>query len=230
MPAAVGTRRASGETKRSGGRRRAATSRSPAGKRDGASVRKKETASKQATPPEPAEMMTAVPMNERLEIDKALVREQPPLATAEAVFEHFELSRRHGIDRESFNRYARCVREVHSIGYADRLACELLSSEGVSGREAQMDLMTSRLAQRIARLLADDEDLGVSDLARLASSAASLRRAVTQATKEGAKRAADDAPAEASSSKIRRAVRELYGVKLADDAAHGETDGASETD
>ncbi len=173
-------------------------------------------------------MMTAVPLNHRLEIDKALVREQPPLATAEAVYEHFELSRQHGIDRESFDRYARSVREVHSIGYADRLACELLSSAGVAGREAQMDLMTSRLAQRIARLLADDEDIGVSDLARLATSAASLRRAVTQAAKEGAKRATDDAPAEASSSKIRRAVRELYGVKLTEGAGHGETEGASD--
>ncbi len=157
-------------------------------------------------------------MKDRLAIDKALICEKPPLATTDAVYEHYDLSGRYGVDREAFEVYAQAVREVHSIGYADRLAYELLSERGADGREAPMDLMTSRLARRIARLLAEDDEIGVLELARLASAAAGLRRAVTMAEKHRADRANDDEPTGTLSSKLRRAIRELYGLDLSADS------------
>ncbi len=155
--------------------------------------------------------MAAVPIAERLEVDQALIQERPPLTASEAVYAHFELSQRYGIDREAFEHYAQCVREVYAIGYADRLAHKLLSADGPAGREAPMDLMTHRLARRIARVLADDDEISVSELARLATSAASLRRAVTQAEKQRVDRK-DEGGLDAASSRLHRAVREVYGL------------------
>lgn len=162
--------------------------------------------------------MSAVPIRLRLEIDKALVREEPPLDTTLAVYEHFELAAKHHVTYEDFRRHATSVREVHRLGYADRLACELLRDASSTDREAQMDLMTTRVAGRIARMLAEEEAMSVSDLARLASSAATLRRAVAQAERDRADReGAARSQQPPSTESIRQAVREVYGVAQSQD-------------
>lgn len=168
----------------------------------------------------PSETMLVVPTQERLAIDKALILEQPPLDSIEAVYEKHELGERYGVGVEAFGTYAKSVLEVHAMGYADRLTCDLLSECGSAGRENRMDLMTSRVAERIARLLVEDGELSVSDLARVAASAASLRRAVTQAERSRRDFSRAEAKAKAEECQggekgnIRRAVRELYGLDM----------------
>jgi len=161
-----------------------------------------------------AETMAAVPIGERIEIDRTLIREEPPLSTADAVHEHFDLAGRYGVDLETFGAYAQSVRKVHAMGYADRLACALLSDRGPADREAPTDLVTHRLSQRVARLLAEAEDIGVADLARLVSAVASLRRAVSQAEKLRADRDESRPTNVVLDDKLREAVRALYGLPL----------------
>ncbi len=166
-----------------------------------------------------ADTIAALPLRVRIEIDKALILEEAPLDTVEAVHAHFALGRRHSIDLETFRHYAEGVKHVHAIGYADLLARALLAQEGAPAREAQMDLMTHRLACRIAKLLAEEEGISVSELARLASSAASLRRAVLEADERRLKREGQADTEEPFGESLDRAIRRVYGIELPDSAS-----------
>ncbi len=168
----------------------------------------------------PIGTLVNLPWGLRLEVDKALIREVEPLASILAVYQHFELKVKCGVEFEDFHRHAVALREAHKTAYADRLACALLSDRSDAEREAEVDLLTSRLIGRIARILAEAEEIGVSDLARLASSAASLQRAMTQAERSRLDRLKAEGPSGSPSTRdLHRAVRDLYGVAAGLDQA-----------
>jgi hypothetical protein len=171
-------------------------------------------------------------VSERLKIDKALVAGRPPLADDKAVYDHFDLAGRYGIGWEPFHQYARETLKAHTTGYTDRLRGELLAESDPSDREQPLDLMTDRLAKRITEILSRRK-IKAPELARLSSSAASLRRAAMQAETDRVRRellraklnemirAAEEVgqTSAALSKKLRRAIREIYGI---DTEAEGE--------
>jgi hypothetical protein len=116
------------------------------------------------------------------------------------------------VDRESFARYAQATREVHSIDYADRLACELLIAEGAPPREVLLELMALRLSQRIARTVQENPEISVSDLARLVSAAASLRRATSEAEKRRTQESDQKSSGESPEEELEHVTQEIYGL------------------
>jgi hypothetical protein len=158
--------------------------------------------------------MSRLPLRRRLEIDEALLHEGFTDSGIESTYLRFGLGPRHGVHRDAFATYATSVRRVRMIGYCDRLAHGLLAGKPPKDRRMGMDLFTHRSASRIARRLAEGSDIATVELARLASSSASLYRAVRPRDDEARGRAdspeRQDAPP--TSEKVLAAIRRVYGL------------------
>ncbi|MBN1344355.1 MAG: hypothetical protein JXQ73_16830 [Phycisphaerae bacterium] len=156
--------------------------------------------------------MAMVPVERRFEIDKALIRQEAPLAKVSDVYEHFEVSSKYGVGRKEFEGYAGMIREVYAIGYADRLVRELLVETGASDGEPRMDGVTHRVVGRVTEGLAGNGEMDVSGLAHLASAATRLRRAAARAEGQRVLDAKEESGGAPSDAALREAIREIYGV------------------
>ncbi len=175
-------------------------------------------------------VLEALPVDERLAVDEALALEQAPLRSAKSVYEHFRLSARYGVAWEAFEEHARRVRRNHTLSHFERLANTLPVKASKADREGPFDRMAIRLASKICTVLNEKEEVGITELARLSSSAASLRRAASSAETDRLRREllavklterVDEAKAKGEigphlSARLRRAIREIYGLEMPD--------------